>query len=38
MVLHIDIKKRFPGFCLDVNFETGTDTVGLLGASGSGRA
>ncbi|MGI6702785.1 MAG: sulfate/molybdate ABC transporter ATP-binding protein [Clostridia bacterium] len=38
MVLHIDIKKRFPGFCLDVNFETGTDTVGLLGASGSGKS
>lgn len=38
MGLYVDIKKKLPGFCLDVNFEAGTDTVGLLGASGSGKS
>lgn len=38
MALYVDIKKKLPGFCLDVNFEAGTNTVGLLGASGSGKS
>ncbi len=37
MALYLDIKKKLPGFCLDVAFEAGTDIVGLLGASGSGK-
>lgn len=38
MELLVDIKKRLPGFKLDVKFETGMDTLGLLGASGSGKS
>ncbi|HOE57560.1 MAG TPA: sulfate/molybdate ABC transporter ATP-binding protein [Bacillota bacterium] len=38
MALYVDIKKKLPGFCLDVNFEAGTNTVGFLGASGSGKS
>lgn len=38
MELLVDIRKRLPGFTLDVNFETGMDILGLLGASGSGKS
>lgn len=34
----MDIQKKLPGFMLNVNFETGMDTLGLLGASGSGKS
>ncbi|MHB8074370.1 sulfate/molybdate ABC transporter ATP-binding protein [Desulfosporosinus fructosivorans] len=38
MELWVDIQKELPGFTLDVNFETGMDILGLLGASGSGKS
>lgn len=38
MELFVNIYKRLPGFELDVNFNTGMDTLGLLGASGSGKS
>ena len=38
MELIVDIKRKLPGFSLNVNFDAGTDTVGLLGASGSGKS
>lgn len=38
MALYVDIKKKFSDFNLDVSFEAGTDTVGLLGPSGSGKS
>ena len=34
----MDIEKRFPGFSLRVAFETGNETLALLGASGSGKS
>lgn len=38
MSLYVDIKKKFSGFNLEVGFEAGADTVGLLGPSGSGKS
>lgn len=38
MKLWVDIQKQFPGFTLKVAFSTGGDTLGLLGASGSGKS
>lgn len=38
MKLYVDIQKKLPGFQLEVCFEGGTDTIGLLGASGSGKS
>lgn len=38
MELLVDIQKELSGFKLDVNFETGRDILGLLGASGSGKS
>ena len=38
MSLEVSIKKRFPGFTLDVEFSAGTETVGFLGASGCGKS
>ncbi len=38
MELLVDIKKKLPGFVLDNRFETAGDTIGLLGASGSGKS
>lgn len=38
MELFVDIKKNLPGFTLNVQFEAGLDTLGLLGASGSGKS
>jgi len=38
MGLFVDIKKKFPGFTLDVSFDTGQDVTGLLGVSGSGKS
>jgi molybdate transport system ATP-binding protein len=38
MELFVDIKKKLSGFTLNVKFDTGTDVLGLLGASGSGKS
>jgi ABC-type sulfate/molybdate transport systems ATPase subunit len=38
MKLFVDIKKKLPGFELDMNFETNRDILGFLGASGSGKS
>jgi len=38
MELIVDIKKKLPGFSLDINFEAGKEAMGLLGASGSGKS
>lgn len=38
MSLTLDIKKRYPGFALDVSLEAGEERVALLGASGCGKS
>ena len=38
MRLFVDIKKKLPGFELNMNFETNRDILGFLGASGSGKS
>lgn len=38
MALLVDIKKKMPGFTLDIFFETGESSLGILGASGSGKS
>ena len=38
MSLVLDIKKRYPGFTLDIQLEAGEERVGLLGASGCGKS
>ena len=38
MSLVLDIKKRFPGFMLDMQLEAGEERVALLGASGCGKS
>ncbi len=38
MELIVDIKKKLPGFSLNISFEAGKDVMGLLGASGSGKS
>lgn len=38
MSLYIDIKKRLPGFKLQVKLSCGKDIIGILGASGSGKS
>ncbi|WP_080803166.1 sulfate/molybdate ABC transporter ATP-binding protein [Arabiibacter massiliensis] len=38
MSLEVDIKKRYPGFTLDVAFTAGDETLGFLGASGCGKS
>lgn len=37
-MLYVDIKKKLPGFSLDVQLEVGHGRIGLLGASGSGKS
>lgn len=37
MPFHISVKKKLTGFKLDINLETKTDMIGILGASGSGK-
>lgn len=38
MSLSLEIKKRYPGFTLDVALEAGEERIGLLGASGCGKS
>ena len=38
MSLDIAIKKHFPAFDLDLAFQVGSETLGLLGASGCGKS
>jgi ABC-type sulfate/molybdate transport systems ATPase subunit len=38
MKLFVDIKKKLPGFELNMNFETNRDILGFLGSSGSGKS
>ena len=38
MSLVMDIKKRYPGFMLDMQLEAGEERVALLGASGCGKS
>ena len=38
MSIHVDIKKSFGDFTLDVMFEAENEVVGLLGASGCGKS
>ena len=38
MALTVDIEKRFRGFTLRAAFQAGDETLGLLGASGSGKS
>jgi ABC-type sulfate/molybdate transport systems ATPase subunit len=37
MELIVDIKKKLPGFLLNVKFSAGLEALGLLGASGAGK-
>ncbi|HOV41933.1 MAG TPA: ATP-binding cassette domain-containing protein, partial [Oscillospiraceae bacterium] len=38
MGLYVDIKKNLGNFSLEVSFEAGRETFGILGASGSGKS
>ena len=38
MSLSLDIRKRYPGFTLDIRLEAGEERVALLGASGCGKS
>jgi molybdate transport system ATP-binding protein len=38
MRLFVDIKKKLPGFELNMSFDTNRDILGFLGASGSGKS
>ena len=37
-MLKVKLKKKLDNICLDVNFETNDDILGLIGASGSGKS
>jgi molybdate transport system ATP-binding protein len=37
-MLHVDIKRKLPGFTLEASFNTQGGVTGLLGASGSGKS
>ncbi len=37
MELFVDIKRRLPGFQLNIKFTAGRQAIGLLGASGAGK-
>lgn len=36
--LHVDIKRKLPGFSLEISFEIDRERLGILGASGSGKS
>lgn len=36
--LHVDVKKKLPGFSLEAGFDIDGQRLGLLGASGSGKS
>lgn len=38
MDLVVDIKKKYKDFNLEIKFESGQDTLGILGSSGSGKS
>ena len=38
MALQAELKKPFPGFQMDVSFDTGGSCMGILGASGCGKS
>ena len=38
MAVYVDIEKNFKGFSLRVKFESSSPTMGILGASGSGKS
>ncbi len=38
MSLCLDIRKKFPGFSLNVSFDVGDESLAVLGASGSGKS
>ena len=38
MSLSLEIRKRYPGFTLDIQLEAGEERVALLGASGCGKS
>ena len=38
MSLSLDIRKRYPGFTLDIKLDAGDERVALLGASGCGKS
>jgi molybdate transport system ATP-binding protein len=38
MSLEVDIKKSYPDFILQIRFSAGSEIVGMLGASGSGKS
>lgn len=38
MSLHVDIKKKYKGFSLEVAFSNTGESLGILGASGSGKS
>ena len=38
LTIHVEIKKDFGDFCLDLRLQTGNEVMGLLGASGCGKS
>ena len=38
MSIHVNIEKKFKGFSLKVKFDTESASIGILGASGSGKS
>ncbi len=36
-MLEVKIKRRVPGFCLDIEFSVGSEIMAILGPSGSGK-
>lgn len=38
MAIELDIQKNFKGFSLDVKLKGQAGTIGILGASGSGKS
>ena len=38
MSLYLDIRKKFPGFNLNVSLDVGDESLAVLGASGSGKS